>query len=158
MATATAGQKARASQINSLPYTVTLGGQDMQNNSANVTTTETVVMTTPTFTLVANTWYAVDFDLLYTSTIGGDVLIARIRETNLAGTSRQAFIPFAVVQNNGGPYSVRGTYNFQTGANPSPLNWVGTIIRSSGSGNCQALIGSRLMVNQLPASAVVTTV
>ncbi len=154
----TAGSKLRASDLNNLPYDTDLGGQARTTTSGNATTSEVIVVTTPTFTLLPNLWYSVELDLYFSSTVAADTGEIRIRDTNGSGTQRAAIITHPVVQNNGGPYFTRAVYLFNSGVSPSPTNWVGTLIRAGGTGTFNAFAGTRLKVVQNPSTASFTTV
>ncbi len=153
-----AGQKLRAYDLNAAPVEWPLGGQWRTTTSAGVTTTETVILTSPTVTIPANTTVAIELDMLWTSSVTADQANFRIRQTNLTGTLVASAVTYAATNGNGGPYPYNMHGFYQTGGSPATLPFVATVVRAAGTGSITTYAQSSLIVKQLGANGTFTQV
>jgi hypothetical protein len=152
------GQKLTASQLNAALGVQTVGGlQRITTSSFTSGATELAWATTPSYTLAANTTFIVEAELyLVLNTAGVDQFVARIRDTNVSGTIRAAIAPYATSASGSGPYPILYSYTFTTTTSIS-YSACGTIFLSSGSNQGQAAIGSKITIQAIGASGVLST-
>lgn len=157
--TFTAGQTATAAALNGASGVQTAGGIWRVTNSASTSgTTEMVWGTTPTLALAASSTYEAIADVyLLNSGSAVDLYIVRIRDTNVAGTIRQAIDAYPTTTSGTGPYPVRCVYTFTT-STAGNFVFAGTIQRASGAETAQVVASSKLEVVLKGSSSVYSTV
>jgi hypothetical protein len=126
-----------------------VGGKRRTANSANITTTETIVVDTASLTLVASSAFVVRFYCRFDPSVAATDVVARIRDTNTSGTERAAV-------NGLGVYTTRNyvvaEFVYKTTTAESKV-WVGTLVRLAGTGNIQAAVPTHLAVYRVIPSA-----
>lgn len=153
-----AGQKLTASQLNAALGVQTVGGLVRVTTSSFTSgTTELAWATTPSYTLPANSEITVEAELyLVLAAAGVDQFVCRIRDTNVSGTIRAAIAPYPTSASGSGPYPIVYSYTFTTTTSIS-YSACGTILLSSGTGQGQAAIGSKITISTIGASGVLST-
>lgn len=154
-----AGQKLTASNLNASLGVQTVGGQLRVTQSANTSsTTEMAWATTPALNLAANTTFSVEAELFMVNSAGAaDVYIARIRDTNVSGTIRQAIDTPTLITTGAGPFSFYYSYTFTTTTAVSGYIACATLVRFSGSDSAAAAAGSSLIVKAIGSNTVLST-
>lgn len=93
-----AGMRGTADRINQA-FPRTLAYQAITANTGTTTTTETIAITTPSFTLRTGRAFIVKAKALYTSSVAADHVTIRVRRTNVAGSpvldSQRLVVPAA---------------------------------------------------------------
>lgn len=152
-----AGQTTTAAALNNASGVQTAGGLwRITNAAATSAAVELAWGTTPSLALAASSTYDVVVELYYTGSVAGDQFFFRVRDTNTAGTQRAIIVPPVIVQASGGPYFARFIYTFTTSV-AANFVFAGTMVRSTGTGTCQALAGSRIKVELAGSSTVYAT-
>lgn len=101
-----------------------------------------------------NSEYEVRAGLKWGGGSAGSIWIARIRETSLAGTD----VSGDVIESLGGsPYWAHWSYPFSTGASPSAVTYVASLIRNSGSSTASAQINSFLRIHLVGTTSEMVT-
>lgn len=151
----TAGQRLTASQLNAANQVV--GGiRRTTNASATSGTTELTVMTTPALALQASGLFYVHANVSWDASTAGDRFIFRIRQDSGAGTIMLQPVQPDTAQAL--PYfSDFGAYFTTTTALPSKV-FVATAQRLAGTGTCTVTSNSSLVVYQLGADTLLSTV
>jgi hypothetical protein len=113
----------------------TLAYAPLAANTATVTTTETVGITTPSVTLRNGRAYRITLKCLAQSSVSGDTVTVRVRKTDTSGTAYLDQIRQYIVANNANsPVFFSNTLTNTTGSDITAV-LVATYVRASGTGN-----------------------
>lgn len=122
-----------------------LGGKRRTADSAAITTTETIVVDTPSLSLAASSVFTLRFFVRAdTSVVGTDVYL-RIRDTNTSGTIRGEGLGFRSVVVGPDLAVLEAIYRTTTAESKV---FVGTLVRTVGTGNIVAKVPTHLIVTR----------
>jgi hypothetical protein len=135
----------------------TLGGQIRVTNSANITTTETAFLTTPSVTLAANSIFTVLVNTPYAGSTTNDFFIIKVRENNVAGGVLTTCDLPLIYTGGFGPVPFTTAPTVITTTSVSRAYCV-TVSRFSGSGSILFFQGSSIIISQISDNTLITTV
>lgn len=134
-----------------------LSGQQRGSNSSAIAATETQFISTNSVSLLASSLYRIDLSIRFFISATNDVFIVRLRDTNTSGTIRMEFNtdPFKTAST---PYNMNLALFYKTTSAEASRSFIGSAIRSSGTGTFTAETSTAMTITYLGASSLLSTI